>query len=208
MRFRSSSLRHGKDFFRLIDCWANFGGILVGESLDLTDRLRHSKHARSGGKKAHHDGNGSESLLVGCGGIGGIAAAQLSRAGCDVTVVTGNPEIERVISEQGIRVRDIDGKEWRAAVQAVRSARELSGRYDVCLVATKLTTLGDVLGEVTPVLHENAPILCPQNGLPETHAAKVVGDDRVVGCVVGFGATLIEPGFRRALPSGASKLGG
>ncbi len=147
-------------------------------------------------------------LLVGCGGIGGIAAAQLSRAGCDVTVVTGNPEIERVISEQGIRVRDIDGKEWRARpAQAVRSARELSGRYDVCLVATKLTTLGDVLGEVTPVLQENAPILCLQNGLPETHAAKVVGDDRVVGCVVGFGATLIEPGFSARTSSGGFQIG-
>ncbi|HNI61509.1 MAG TPA: 2-dehydropantoate 2-reductase N-terminal domain-containing protein, partial [Pseudomonadota bacterium] len=36
-------------------------------------------------------------LLVGCGGIGGIAAAQLSRAGCDVTVVPANATAEDVL---------------------------------------------------------------------------------------------------------------
>lgn len=149
-------------------------------------------------------------LLVGCGGIGGIAAAQLSRAGCDVTVVTGNSEIRRAIGDHGIRVRDIDGKEWNhRPSHAVVNASELQnhGRYDLCLVATKLTTLGEVLADVTPLLHEKAPILCLQNGLPEAHAATVVGDERVVGCVVGFGATLVEPGFSARTSAGGFQIG-
>ncbi len=149
-------------------------------------------------------------LLVGCGGIGGIAAAQLGRAGCDVTVVTGNPEINRAITQHGIRVRDLDGKEWmqRPSHAAVKAGDLFShGRYDLCLVATKLTTLGDVLGEVTPLLSDRAPILCLQNGLPESHAAAVVGEDRVVGCVVGFGATLVEPGFSARTSAGGFQIG-
>ena len=56
-------------------------------------------------------------LLVGCGGIGGIAAAGLARAGGDVTVVTGNPEISRAnCFTHGVRVRDLDGKRVVAAL--------------------------------------------------------------------------------------------
>ncbi len=149
-------------------------------------------------------------LLVGCGGIGGIAAAQLAKAGCDVTVVTGNPEINRAINQQGIRVRDLDGKEWmqRPSHAAVKASDLFShGRYDLCLVATKLTTLGEVLGEVAPLLSDRAPVLCLQNGLPESHASAVLGDERIVGCVVGFGATLVEPGFSARTSSGGFQIG-
>ena len=149
-------------------------------------------------------------LLVGCGGIGGIAAAELARAGGDVTVVTGNPEISRSIATHGVRVRDLDGKEWsqRLSQTAVKAGDLFShGRYDLCLVATKLTTLKDVLSEVQPLLTPSAPILCMQNGLPESHAASVVGDRSVVGCVVGFGATLLEPGFSQRTSSGGFQLG-
>jgi len=149
-------------------------------------------------------------LLVGCGGIGGITAAQLARAGCDVTVVTGNPEISRAISNHGIRIRDLDGKEWsQAPTQTVVRASDLfsRGRYDVCLVATKLTTLGEVLAEVHPLLTDDAPVLCLQNGLPEAHAAAVIGERPVVGCVVGFGATLVEPGFSQRTSAGGFQIG-
>lgn len=149
-------------------------------------------------------------LLVGCGGIGGIAAAELARAGGDVTVVTGNPEISRSIATHGVRVRDLDGKEWsqRLSQTAVKAGDLFShGRYDLCLVATKLTTLKDVLSEVQPLLTPSAPILCMQNGLPESHAASVVGDRSVVGCVVGFGATLLDPGFSQRTSSGGFQLG-
>lgn len=149
-------------------------------------------------------------LLVGCGGIGGITAAQLARAGCDVTVVTGNPEISRAIATHGVRIRDLDGKDWsqRLSQTAVKAGDLFShGRYDVCLVATKLTTLTDVLSEVQPLLSPSAPIVCMQNGLPESHAAKIVGERSVVGCVVGFGATLLEPGFSQRTSSGGFQLG-
>ncbi len=149
-------------------------------------------------------------LLVGCGGIGGITAAQLARAGGDVTVVTGNPEISRAIATHGVRIRDLDGKEWsqRLSQTAVKASDLFShGRYDLCMVATKLTTLGEVLGEVRPLLADGAPIVCMQNGLPESHAASVVGADPVVGCVVGFGATLVEPGFSQRTSSGGFQLG-
>lgn len=149
-------------------------------------------------------------LLVGCGGIGGVTAAQLARAGCHVTVVTGNPEVNRAIDSHGVRVRDLDGKEWSQPLErAVCKASDLFShdRYDLCLLATKLTTLREVCGEVRPLLVDDAPILCLQNGLPESHAAAVVGESAVVGCVVGFGATLLEPGFSQRTSSGGFQIG-
>ncbi|HMU37643.1 MAG TPA: 2-dehydropantoate 2-reductase [Pseudomonadota bacterium] len=149
-------------------------------------------------------------LLLGCGGIGGIVAALLGRAGGDVTVITGNQAITSAVLRQGIRIRDLDGKEWtNQPASVVTKVAELpsGGHFDVCLAATKLTTLTEALGDALPVLSDTTNVLCLQNGLPEAHAAKVVGDERVVGCVVGFGATLVEPGFSARTSTGGFQIG-
>ena len=50
--------------------------------------------------------------VIGCGGIGGVVAATLTRAGADVTPIVGNPAIARALGEHGYRVRELDGSEW------------------------------------------------------------------------------------------------
>lgn len=148
-------------------------------------------------------------LLLGCGGIGGIVAAHLGRAGLDVTVVTGNPETTQVLARRGIRIRELDGKEWSdRPFAAVSRASELPAGevFDLCLAATKQTTLGQALSEAAPFLTEHTPTLCLQNGLPEEQAAAILGAERIVGCVVGFGATLIEPGFSQKTSPGGFQI--
>lgn len=155
-------------------------------------------------------------LLVGCGGIGGIVAATLSRAGVEVAVVTGNAEIRAALLQHGARVRDLDGTVWsaRPKLPIVVEARELLGTpgqplvpYDLCLLGTKTTTLETALRDVQPLLGENGSVVCLQNGLPEERAAAVLGADRVIGCVVGWGATLIEPGLSARSSTGGFQLG-
>jgi 2-dehydropantoate 2-reductase len=139
-------------------------------------------------------------VVLGCGGIGGTLAACLVRAGADVTPVTGNPEISRVLIERGFRVQDFGGGEW-----TVRSPREplvrlhempaeAGQRFDLCIAATQSTTLEEALASVLPHLADDGVVLCCQNGLPEERAAAVVGAGRVLGGVVGWGASMIEPG--------------
>src|SRR5947208_14982301 len=50
--------------------------------------------------------------VIGCGGIGGVLAATLTRAGADVTPIVGNPKIAAALAAGGYRVRELDGSEW------------------------------------------------------------------------------------------------
>lgn len=151
-------------------------------------------------------------LLVGCGGIGGIVAASLARSGAAVDIVTGNADITGAILRHGLRVRDLDGQEWSTPPtgQVVVSARELSSSsrpYELCLLATKTTTLESALQEVQPMLRPQADVVLLQNGLPEGRAEAVLGGGRVIGCVVGWGATLVEPGYSARTSRGGMQLG-
>lgn len=139
-------------------------------------------------------------VVLGCGGIGGTLAACLVRAGADVTPVTGNSEISRILIEQGFRVQDFGGGEWTVRAQREPLVRlsavpgPVGQRFDLCIVATQSTRLEDALTSVRPHLADDAVVLCCQNGLPEERAAAVVGVGRVIGGVVGWGASMIEPG--------------
>ena len=151
-------------------------------------------------------------LLVGCGGIGGIVAASLAKSGASLDIVTGNPEIQRAIAAKGLRVRDLDGDEWstpaRGQVVATADAlTEARAAYDLCLLSTKTTTLEAALHDVKPLLRTEADVVLLQNGLPEERAEVILGPDRVIGCVVGWGATLVEPGFSARTSRGGMQLG-
>ena len=51
-------------------------------------------------------------IVVGCGAIGGVVAASLTRAGLRVVPVTGNANIATRIASDGYRVRELDGTSW------------------------------------------------------------------------------------------------
>lgn len=151
-------------------------------------------------------------LLVGCGGIGGIVAASLARTGAAVDVVTGNADIQQALLRNGMRVRDLDGQEWATPPtgQVVAQARELGSSarpYELCLLATKTTTLEGALQEVLPLLRPEGDVVLLQNGLPEGRAERLLGPGRVIGCVVGWGATMLEPGFSARTSRGGLQLG-
>jgi 2-dehydropantoate 2-reductase len=147
-------------------------------------------------------------VIVGCGGIGGVIAANLTRAGVDVTPVVGNPGVAAAIREHGLRVRELDGVEWSvpAARPPVLSLRDDQGPFDLAIVATQNTTLETALAATERHLHPDATVVTCQNGLPEDRARKVVGD-RVVGCVVGWGASMVEPGVFQRTSKGGLQLG-
>lgn len=153
----------------------------------------------------------SRVLVVGCGGIGGVIAGRLARAGRDVTPVTGNREIAEAIAARGFEVREFDGQTWTAAparAPRVSLAEDASGGpFDVCVVATKATTLEPALRAALPHLAPGAPVVTCQNGLPEELAARVVGAQRVAGAVVVWGASMEGPGRYVRTSRGRFQLG-
>ncbi len=147
--------------------------------------------------------------VIGCGGIGGVLCANLLKAGHDVVPVVGRQAIKDAILARGLRVRELDGVEW-----SVRPTREplleldgSVGAIDLAIVVTQNPALDSALLAVAPHLEIDAPVVVCQNGLPEERAARTVESHRIIGCVVGWGASMVDPGLYQRTSNGGLQLG-
>jgi 2-dehydropantoate 2-reductase len=145
--------------------------------------------------------------VVGCGGVGGVIASVLTRAGLDVTPVCGNRTIAEALAKNGYQVRDYEGTSWsvpvaRAPLIGLGGATE---PFDLIFLATQSTTLRAAL-EGAPLANHSLLVTC-QNGLPEELVVDLVGPERVLGCVVGWGASMVEPGRYIRTSRGGLQLG-
>jgi 2-dehydropantoate 2-reductase len=146
--------------------------------------------------------------VIGCGGIGGVVAANLAKAGVDVTPVVGNPEVARKMAEHGLRVVELDGTEWSVPPPRtpIVELTERDDMFDMVVVATQNPALERALGSLDSHLAANAIVVTCQNGLPEPRAIALLGE-RVVGCVVGWGASMVEPAVYQRTSRGSLQLG-
>jgi 2-dehydropantoate 2-reductase len=142
--------------------------------------------------------------VIGCGGIGGVVAANLTRAGVQVTPVMGNAEALRAVRDSGFRVVELDGQEWSVMPSRPPVLALEDGDYDLAIVATQNPALEKALERALPKI--SGPIVTCQNGLPEARAMAIAGE-RVVGCVVGWGASMVEPGVYKRTSRGSLQLG-
>jgi 2-dehydropantoate 2-reductase len=131
-------------------------------------------------------------LIIGTGAIGGVCAAILAKNNFDTTVVCKYPDLAVKIKEQGLKISGIKGA-MQIKMPAVASINELTDKYDIVLHATKATDMLPAAKELLPFLHENSKVLSMQNGICEDALAEIVGRERTVGCVVGWGATMHAP---------------
>ena len=88
----------------------------------------------------------------------------------------------------------------------VERADQADAPFDLAIVATQSTTMEAALKAALPRFHERTLVLACQNGLPEERARAVVGD-RVAGCVVGWGASMVEPGLYQRTSRGSLTIG-
>jgi 2-dehydropantoate 2-reductase len=143
-------------------------------------------------------------LVIGCGAIGGVLTASLAETGNDVTAVTTNESIYEAVASRGLKVvgegapRHVNAK-VSLGVDGLKDER----KFDYVLLATQPPQVEDAARSAAHLLAEDGAMLCLQNGLCEERVAKIVGDDRVIGAVVGWGATMPEPGlYERTAPGG------
>jgi 2-dehydropantoate 2-reductase len=146
---------------------------------------------------------GPRILVVGCGGIGGIATACLAEAGQDVTASTTNDAIFEAVQARGLEVLAEGGAVRQVRAKVVHGIPQDRGMFDVVVLATQPPQVEEAARSVLPVLAEDGAVLVLQNGLCEERVASIVGEPRVVGAVVGWGATMPEPGvYERTAPGG------
>ncbi len=147
----------------------------------------------------------SRYLVVGAGGIGGIVAAHLIEQGHDVTALTTNPLIADAINAFGYRVRG-DGTPGTVRGVAVQSLRP-GQRFDFALLATQPPQVEAAARSALGAIADDGRVVCFQNGLCEERVGAIVGSDRVIGAVVAWGASMLEPGVYDRTSSGGFQIG-
>jgi len=143
---------------------------------------------------------------MGSGGIGGIIAASLTEHGRVPTVVTHNLSIAAAINAGGFVVQDGD-RSRTIAGHATAALPNDAGIFDVVLLATQPPQVEAAARAALPHLHPDGVMVCLQNGLCETHVAAVVGDERVVGAIVVWGASMPRPGVYERTSAGGFVIG-
>ena len=104
----------------------------------------------------------------------------------------------------------------QVSLRAFPSIEALEGTYDVCFIATKYQQMPSVARAMLPHLREDSLVVSLQNGIVLDLLSQVVGEDRTVGVMIGYGATLLEPNlvevtagdeFRIGMPKGHTSGG-
>ncbi|MEV4256164.1 2-dehydropantoate 2-reductase [Spirillospora sp. NPDC049652] len=129
--------------------------------------------------------------VLGPGGVGGLLAALLSRAGHRVICIAGE-ETTGILRRDGIRVRSGQFGDFTAEVEADTRLRE---PVDLCLVTVKHTALDSALDRV-PAEHLGTGRVLPLlNGIEHTDGLRArFGARRVVPAVIRVESTRTAPG--------------
>ena len=134
----------------------------------------------------------SNIAIIGAGAIGGVTAAFIKKAGWDPVLVCKHQLTLDQIRTSGIKISGIKG-DHTIAVNAVKSISDLPGPQDLVFLATKATDCLAAAHEIMTFLKSNTTLVSLQNGICEEALAEVLGQERITGCVVAWGASHIGP---------------
>jgi len=152
--------------------------------------------------------------IVGAGAIGGYFGFALAAAGVDVGLIARGAHLE-AMRTHGVRVRDGDGPERRAAVP-VADEPAAFGPQDVVIVTLKAHSVPALCPRLRPLLGPETAVVTASNGIPwwyfhglgGPHEGRrleaidpggaqweTIGPARAIGCVVHTAAEIVEPGI-------------
>jgi 2-dehydropantoate 2-reductase len=131
--------------------------------------------------------------VLGPGGVGGLLAALLARAGNRVICLAGE-QSARVLGADGIRVRSAHFGDFTARVEADTELRE---PVDACLIAVKATVLDAALERVpAKVLGDDGLVVPFLNGVEHPAALRArYRPEQVAPAVIRVESTRLAPGL-------------
>ena len=145
-------------------------------------------------------------VVIGAGAIGGITAAFIKKAGWDPILVCKHQKAADLSMSPGMHITGIKG-DHTIAVKAVKNISDLSGHPDLIFIATKANDCLGAAHALVPFLKPDSMVVSLQNGICEDALAQVLGRERVIGCVVGWGATNRGPADLEATSEGEFVIG-
>ena len=133
-------------------------------------------------------------LVAGAGALGSLYGAFLRRAGHRVTLLGRAAHLE-AIHERGLAVDGIFGEATVAGFELATRAAEVSGPFDLIVLAVKSYAVEPTVRPLVGALAENGRLLALQNGLRHVEAlTALVGAERLLAAPVLIGATVPAPG--------------
>jgi 2-dehydropantoate 2-reductase len=131
--------------------------------------------------------------IVGVGGVGGLLAGLLSRAGTEVAVLARGAHAD-AIRAHGLRVDSPLGR-FTAPVAAVSDDPAALGRADAVLVAVKAWQVAELAPSLAPLAADGGVVVPLQNGVEAApRLAAALGEDRVAGGLIAVLAWIAGPG--------------
>ena len=147
-------------------------------------------------------------LVVGLGGIGGVLSANWRKHNIPLVAVSKNQQIIESITQHGLSIKEKD-KTYKYPI-TVLSQTPQPGEFepfDYIFLTTRPTDVEEAANNARSVLSDNGYFIVLQNGLCEEIVEKIVGPERVIGCVVAWGASTLAPGLVQKTSSGGFTLG-
>ena len=129
--------------------------------------------------------------IYGAGSLGTILGAFISKAGEPVELINRNKAHIEALKTYGAKVTGT--MEFTQPVTAY-TPDEMSGTYDIIFLMTKQQNNKEVVTKLNEFLAPDGVLVTFQNGLPEVQIASILGEERVLGCTVAWGATMQGPG--------------
>ena len=129
--------------------------------------------------------------IYGAGSLGTILGAYISKAGVEIELINRNKAHIEALQTKGAHVTGT--VEFTQPVLAY-TPDQMNGVYDVIFLMTKQQHNPEVVTMLKEYLAADGALVTFQNGLPEIKIAEILGEERVLGCTVAWGATLQDPG--------------
>lgn len=129
--------------------------------------------------------------IYGAGSLGTILGAYISRAGVSIDLINRNKTHIEALNTQGAQV--VGTVQFTQPVVAY-TPEEMSGQYDIIFLMTKQQHNTEVVTMLKDFLAPDGVLVTFQNGLPEVQIASILGEQRVLGCTVAWGATMQSAG--------------
>ena len=129
--------------------------------------------------------------IYGAGSLGTVLGAYLTNSGVDVDLINRNKAHVDALKKNGARITGTVDK--LVPVKAMLP-EEMTGTYDIIFLMTKQLNNREVVTFLKDYLAADGVVVTLQNGIPEDSVAEVVGENRTIGCVVEWGATMTAPG--------------
>lgn len=129
--------------------------------------------------------------IYGAGSLGTILGAFITKAGVPVELINRNKAHVEALNAVGAKV--VGTMDFVQKVTAY-TPDCMSGVYDIIFLMTKQQNNKEVVQSLKQYLSPDGVLVTFQNGLPEMLIADILGEERVLGCTVAWGATMQSPG--------------